>query len=140
MNVQVNMLAVLLAAVAAMLVGSVWYAKPVFGNVWGKLVGVDFGKQKGSDAAKAMVVAFVTALITAYILAHVTFLANSFFHNSFMSDALQTAFWLWLGISATNVVMHDAFEKRPMKLTALTLGHNLLSLLAMGLVIGVLKP
>ncbi len=140
MNVEVNYLAVLLAAVASMAVGSVWYAKSVFGEKWGKLVGIDFSKQKGSDAAKSIVVAFVASLLTAYILAHVTYLSNHFFGTSFMSSALQTAFWLWLGISATTVVTHDAFEGRPMTLTALTLGHNLVSILAMGLVIGWLHP
>ena len=32
MDVEVNYLAVLLAAASSMVVGSIWYAKPVFGN------------------------------------------------------------------------------------------------------------
>jgi hypothetical protein len=42
-------------------------------------------------------------LVTAFVLAHVTFVANKFFHNSFLSDALQTAFWLWLGFTAARL-------------------------------------
>ncbi len=139
MEVQVNMYAVLLATLSSFVVGFVWYAKPVFGNAWMKLVKMDDKKQK-DGMAKAMVFALVTSFLMAYVLAHVTYLANSFFHNSYMSDALQTAFWLWLGISATTIVMHDAFEQRPMKLTAMNLGNQLATLLAMGFIIGWLKP
>jgi hypothetical protein len=137
MNVEVNLLAVLLAAVASMVVGFVWYAKPVFGNAWIKLAKVN-EKKISEGSARAIGLAFVAALVTAYILAHVAYLSNSFFHNSFLNDALTTAFWLWLGFSAARIVMGDAFEQRPGKLSAINAGHDLVSLLAMALVIGII--
>ncbi len=139
MDVQVNYLAVLLAAVSAMVLGSIWYAKPVLGNTWAKLVGLNDEKLK-KGAAKAMTTAFVCALLTAYVLAHVTYLSNRFFGHSFMQDAVSTAFWLWLGFSATSVVMHDAFEKRTVKLTLINAGYGLVNFLVMGVIIGWLKP
>jgi hypothetical protein len=65
-------------------------------------------------------------------------LSNFFFGNSFLSSALQTAFWAWLGFTAARLITHDAFEGRPMKLTALNLGNELVTFLAMGLVIGLM--
>lgn len=135
MEVQVNMVGVLLATLASFVVGFVWYAKPVFGNAWGKLTKITDDKAK-AGMSKAMIAALITALLTAYVLAHVTYLSNQFFGNSFMSAALQTAFWLWLGIAATTIVVHDAFEQRDMKLTAINMGNQLATLLAMGAVIG----
>jgi hypothetical protein len=137
MDVQVNYLAVLLAAVSSMVVGMIWYAKPVFGNIWMKLAKIDDNKAK-KGMPKAMVAAFVCSLLTAYVLAHVTYLSNSYFGNSFLQDAVTTAFWLWLGISAARVITHDAFEQRDMKLTALTIGNQLVTLVVMGAVIGLL--
>lgn len=139
MDVQINWWAVLLATASSMVVGSVWYAKSVFGNTWQKLVDLKDSDMK-NGAGKAMSIAMVASFITAYVLAHVTYLSNRFFGNSFMSAALATAFWVWLGFSFTTVVTHDAFEKRNMKLTMLTVGNQLATFLAMGFIIGLLKP
>lgn len=139
MDVQVNLLAVLLAAVSSMVVGSIWYAKPVFGTLWQKLVKLDDNDMK-TGAPLALSGAFVLSLITAYILAHVTYLSNNFFKNSFLQDALTTAFWLWLGLTAARMAVHDLFEHRRKKLMLLNVSHELVTLVVMALVIGLLKP
>jgi hypothetical protein len=137
MDVQINGLAVVLAMVSSMVVGMVWYAKPVFGIRWMKLVGMN--DQKASKGAgKAIGVTILVSLITAYVLAHVTYLSNSFFGNSFLQDALTTAFWMWLGFVAARVITHDAFEQRPTELTMLTVSHEFVTFMAMGLVIGMM--
>lgn len=138
MNVEINYLAVLLAALSSFVVGMVWYAKPVFGTMWGDMVKLS-DKQQKSGMAKAMSVSFVAALLTAYVVAHVAYLSNVYFGNSFLQDSLTTAFWLGLGISATTIATHDAFEQRRRKLTVINMGNQIVTLLAMGLVIGLLK-
>lgn len=137
MEVQVNYLAVVLAMLSSMIVGSIWYARSVFGNAWIKLAKVDMSKDRGS-AFKPIATTAVVSLITAYVLAHVTYLSNHFFHNSFLSAAVSTAFWMWLGFTATRFITHDAFEGRPAKLTAINVTHELITFLAMGLVIGLM--
>jgi ABC-type Fe3+ transport system permease subunit len=136
MNVEVNYVGVVLAMLSSMVIGSIWYARPVFGNMWIKLAKVDMKKGKGSDVWKPIVVTLVVSLITAYVLAHVAFLSNRFFGNSFLQDSLSTAFWLWLGLTAARFVTHDAFEGRPWKLTVLNISHELVTILVMGLIIG----
>lgn len=139
MNVEVNWLAVVLATVAAMVVGFVWYSKSVFGTVWMQLAGLDADKMK-KHLFGPMVAAVVGSLLTAYILAHVSFLAHAFFKNSFFMDAVNTSFWLALGISATTLFIHNSFEQKPWKLTWLAVGNRFVTLLVMGMVIGLLKP
>lgn len=139
MDVQVNMWAVLLATVSSMLVGWVWYAKPVFGKLWVKLAKVDTKKME-SRSAWPMVVAFVASFFTAYVIAHVSYLSNQFFGHSFLQDTATTAFWLWLGLTGARFIVHDAFEGRPKDLTVLTIAHELVTVLVMGLIIGLLKP
>lgn len=137
MDVQVNYLAVFLAAASTMVVGSIWYAKGVFGNTWAKLAKVDMSKPvKASQMAWLMGSTFVASLVTAYVLAHVTYLSFNFFDYDFLQAALTTAFWLWLGFTAARIYTHDAFEGRRKKLTALTVTHELVTFMVMAAVIG----
>jgi hypothetical protein len=137
MDVQVNYWAVLAAMVSSMVVGSVWYARPVFGNLWIKLAKIDITKDNG-PVWKPIATTAVVSLITAYVLAHVAYLSNQFFLNSFFQDTMSTAFWLWLGFTAARFITHDAFESRPFKLTLLNISHELVTIMLMGLVIGLM--
>lgn len=139
MDVDVNWLAVVLAALSSLVVGSVWYTPAVFGKQWMELVKLD-KKKAEKDGLRAIVIAAVLALVTAYVLAHVTFLSNYFFQNSYLQDSLTTAFWVWLGFTAARLVTHDTFEGRRQKLSLLNMGHELVTLLVMGLIIGLLQP
>jgi len=135
--VEVNYWAVLLAAISSMAVGAVWYMPTAFGNAWMKLAKVKMDKKM--SAGKSVYIygmTFVASLVTAYILAHVTFLSNAFFHHGFMQDAVTTAFWLWLGLTVARFLVHDLFEGRSAKLTAINAGHELLTIVVMALIIG----
>lgn len=136
MEVQVNWLAVLAAMASSMIVGSIWYARKVFGDMWIKLAKVDMSKS--GSAAKPIVITAIVSLITAYVLAHVAYLSNQFFGNSFLQDSLSTAFWMWLGFTAARFITHDVFEGRPWKLTLLNCAHEFVTLMVMGLIIGLM--
>lgn len=139
MDVEINWIAVVLAAISSMIVGCIWYSKPVFGKAWMKLVGLDDKQQQAGDAA-AILLAFVASLVTAYVLALVTYLSQLYYGLTYIDSALNTAILLWLGISATTVVTHNAFEQKPHKLTALTVVYQLVNLMVMAAVIGWLGP
>ena len=140
MDVDVNWLAVVLAALSTMVVGSIWYTPKVFGNTWAKLAKVDLKKAAEMGAGRAIFITLIVSLVTAYVLAHVTFLSNTFFGNSWLQDSLTTAFWVWLGFTASRFITHDAFENRPTKLTVINIAHELVTFMVMGLIIGLLQP
>lgn len=137
MDVNINWLAVGLATVSSMIVGSFWYAKPVFGTLWIKLAKIN-EKNMDKGMARLLTVVFIMAFFEAFTIAHVAVFSKDYFHNSALSAALGTAFWLWIGISATTIVVHDIFERRPVLLTALNVFHQGVTLLVMGLIIGLL--
>lgn len=139
MDVQVNIWAVILAVISSMVVGTVWYAKGVFGSKWAKLVKLD-DKKMQAGAGKAIAITLVVSTITAYVLAHVIYLSNQFFGNSFLQDALTTGLWVWLGFVAARFITHDAFEQRPMQLTLMNIAHELVTIEIMALIIGLMKP
>lgn len=139
MDVDVNYWAVLLAAISSMVVGSIWYARGVFGNTWAKLAKVNLDrKPESGEMAKLMSLTFLGSLLTAYILAHVAFLSNQFFKHDFLQDAVMTAVWVWLGFTATRLAVHDMFEGRRKKLTLLNISNELVTLVVMGVVIGLM--
>ncbi len=135
MDVEINWVAVLLAAVVNMVIGGVWYAPKVFGDTWSKIVGLKESDMK-QDAAKAMTGAAVLAVVAAYVLAHLSYVSADFFDTSFLSASLSTAFWLWLGVGFTTLLTQGLFERRPLTWTLITAGNLLVALLAMAWVIG----
>lgn len=136
MEVHVNYLAVSLAMISSMIVGSIWYAQGVFGKPWAKWARIDIKKAAQGNVWKPILVTMIVSLITAYVLAHVAYLSQHFFHYSFMKSALTSAFWLWLGFTATRFITHDAFEGRPAALTILNISHEFVTIMLMGLIIG----
>ena len=138
MNVDVNVWAVILGAVSSMVIGTAWYSKSVFGVSWMKMTKLKEDKMK-DYAPRALGLAFLSSLLMAYILAHMVFLSHIYFKNSFMTDALSTAFWAWLGFQALRVVMRDAFEQRRLKLSLINAGNDFVTLMVMGLIIGLFK-
>jgi len=137
--VEVNWIAVLLAAISTMVVGSIWYSKAGFYKQWASLAKVkpdlDFTAKK---AALMYGSVFIASLVSAFVLAHVAMLSNNFFQNSFLQDSVTTAFWVWLGFTALRMFTHDVFEGRRKQLTVLNATHELVTFLVMGLIIGLL--
>jgi hypothetical protein len=138
MEVHISWLAVVLATLSTMVVGSVWYARPIFGNAWMKLAKIN-PKKPSSNMTSAIITTLVVSFISAFVLAHFIFLAHTFFKNSLLQDALSTSFWAWLGFTATRLVTHDTFEGRPKMLTILNVLHEFITIMVMGLIIGLIK-
>jgi hypothetical protein len=132
---EINWVAVLLAAVSSMVVGAVWYAKPVFGRRWMGLTGLTDEKVQGT-AVLPLVITFVVSFFTAAVLAGSAALAQHFYEGSFFLNAVLTAVILWIGFTAARMITHDLFERRNSSLTVLNLAHELVTVVVMGLVIG----
>lgn len=130
--VPINYLAVLLATVAAMLVGWLWYG-PLFGAKWRALAG-----DPKPRAAVVYPIAFVANAATAYVLAYVTSASSTANGNGFFVPALLSALFLWLGFSAARALIVTLFEAASVKLFLINTGHNLVVALVMALVIAIL--
>jgi hypothetical protein len=140
MDVPVNYLAVLVAGIASMVVGFLWYGPMLFAKPWMKLMGhtQETMKKEQAKMTKTYSLSFVLALITAYVLSHVMALSESYFGNPPLMTGLTSAFWMWLGfvmpVQATDVM----FGGKSFKLFAINTGYQLASLLVMGIVIGLM--
>lgn len=133
-GVEVNWIAVLVAALSTMAVGALWYAPGMFGRTWESLAKID--PRHRADPVKAIGITLVVSFVSAFILAHLTFLVHGYTGNPFIIDAVATAFWGWLGFTAARFITHDAFENRPWQLTLMNISHELITFMVMGVIIG----
>lgn len=135
----INYIAVLLAAVSSMVVGAIWYAKPVFGRTWMRLSGIT-EQDASKGAALPLVLTFLLSILTALVLAGATVIAHEFYDGMYLVDALVTAVILWAGFTAARFFVHDLFDRRSRKLTTLNSAHELVTILVMAIIIGVWPP
>lgn len=140
MEVPVNYLAVILAAVASMGVGFLWYSPVLFAKPWMKEMGISAkDMEKGKDKANKMyMLSTIGALVTAFVLSHMIVFSLSYFRLSPVTTGLTTAFWVWLGFTAPVQMTEVLFGGKSTRLFALNTGYQLVSLLAMGLVLGLM--
>lgn len=126
-----------------MAIGFFWYSQMAFGKAWMKEKGMDKmspeeTKKKQKEMGPWYGLTFVTALVTAYVLAHVMFLSQNFFGYPAVQTGLTSAFWLWLGFIMPVQLSGQIFGDKNRKLLGIDTGFQLVSLLAMGVVIALL--
>jgi hypothetical protein len=138
MGVELNWIAILLAAASTMVVGSLWYG-PLFGKAWIKLAKVKTDPNFGVKQAVPLYGgAFLASALTAIVIAIFAYIVSQYFGGSFLHSALWVGVILWAGFTAARVYMHDSFEGRRKKLTLLTVSHELVTISIMALIIGLL--
>ena len=136
---EINYLAVLVAVIASMVIGLVFYHRAVFGRTWMSLVGhTDESVQGGSPLVYPIVV--IASFLTAWALAGATFLAFKFYGDSFLLDALVTGWILWLTFTVARMLVHDMFDTRSLKITALSALNEFITITVMAFIIGVWPP
>ena len=133
---EINYLAVVLATLSSMVVGSIWYTPRVFGNYWMKAANITH-TGKGSDAIRPILITVVVSFITAWVLAGAAYISWDFYGGSFFVHSLVTALVLWGGFTAARFITHDAFDGRPTGLTVLNVAHELVTIVIMAIIIGV---
>lgn len=129
-QVHINYLAVLVAAIASYVIASVWYGV-VFRKVWMDLTKITEMK----PSSKTIIMVFVGTLFMSWVLDHATIFGNAYLHTAGVSGGLMCGFFNWLGFIAPLTLTSVAYEKRPWKLWALDNAFWLLSLLVMGAIL-----
>ncbi len=127
-----NWLAVVVAAIANVIVGTIYYAPPVMGNTWLKLLGKR--REQMGQAGPSYGLVVVGAIITSAILDYL--IDKGDFHT--LGGGLLVGLLAWILI-ATSIAVGYIFEKRPFSLFAVNAGSQLVILLVMGAILGVWK-
>jgi hypothetical protein len=130
---NINWLAVLVAAILRIVVGSVWFSPVAFVKPWQQLTGVTpDSMQRG--LARAIIVDFILSLVMAFVLYHAVMYATNMAPGPLAGLAI--GFLNWLGFVLATHLPLWAYENRSLKLIAIGTGSNLVSMLLMGLLFG----
>jgi hypothetical protein len=138
--VSVNIWAVLVSGIIAMVIGGLWYG-PVLGKQWIASMGWSEQavqeKMKGgmSSMWSSYLIMFIGALLMAYVLARSVMYGEMVRGYAPASAAVIFAVANWLGFVAPATVGGVVWEGKPWKWWFITAGYFLVTLIVMGLVL-----
>jgi len=135
--IPINLLTVIGAAAAAIVLGFLWYG-PVFGKKWMQESGLTEDKMNAAKAkgmGKTYAIMVVSTIIMSYVLAHSLLFANTYLNTSGVSAGLQAGFWNWLGYVAPVSLGAVLWDGKSWIYWFITAGYYLVSLLVMGVIL-----
>lgn len=124
----VNLLAVIIAAIANVVIGTVWYLPQVFGKQWAALTGREINT---SPNPMLYVIAIVGSLISAYVLALVIHGVGA----ATVTDGIVTGVIVSIGFQLTSQAVGGAFEGRSWNLFYINAGNSLVAFAVMGAIL-----
>lgn len=132
MEISINWLAVVVAAVVGFVVGWLWYG-PLFGKMWKSLMGFTDESMKSMPMKPATAIfwGFIASLVMAYVLAHFISLLGIVD----VLSALRFACWIWFGFMATQAIGVYLWEGKSFKLFFLCTAYQFVVLHLMALVL-----
>lgn len=132
-EVDINLFAVLVAAIANMALGAFWYSPVLFAKRWIALMKVSEAEinEMKKGAPRAYALSFIGALVMSYVLAHIV----DYVQATTIVGGVESGFWLWLGFVATTGSASVLFEGRPAGLYLINSGYYLVSLIVMGMIL-----
>jgi hypothetical protein len=133
---QINWLAVLLAFVANMAIGFVWYMPAVLGTRWMAAIGkTEEDLKKIGGGAGIWLPMMLTAALTSILLA--VLISKLGLDNALAGGWF--ALVLALVFRAGGHVIHNGFAGRPAAVTLIDSGHDLVAMTAAGVIIGAMS-
>ncbi len=125
---SVNLIAVLIATIAAFVFGAAWYG--ILGKQWMAAAGLTPADTK--PAPRLLIITFLCQLVMAFVLAGIIFHAGGYT----LANGLTSGGLIWLGFVLTTQIVNHRYQGAPWSLTLIDAGHWLGALLIQGAVIG----
>ena len=129
-ELQINYLAVGVAALATIFIGAFWYSPLLFGDLWAKAHGYS-EEQLREMASRAFIVSLFCYLVMAFILAVLVSYTG-------VSTARQGAFLgllVWIGFLATLGLTAHMFSGKPLSIYLIDAGYQLVYAMVMGVIL-----
>jgi len=135
---DINLLSVLVAAIATMVLGFVWYSPLLFAKPWTVAMGYNLDDKAKMEelrkgAGKSYSITFVASLASAFVLAKIIDISTV---NSALYG-MKMGFAVWLGFVTTVQLTAKLFGNQSTKLYLINTGYQLVCYLAMGAILAV---
>jgi len=128
---EVTFLPILVAGIANVILGMIWFHPKVFGNSWmraGNIIPSEDAKKKMPIMA---FIAFLAAMVVAYVMNHFGIAWGVFD----WIGAVELGFWCWVGFTAPTLLGMVLWEGKPVKYYAIVAGHWLVSFILMAVIL-----
>ena len=129
---DVNYIAVVVAAIVNMVIGTVYYLPQVAGKAWMNAIDKTAEDLRGANQPILYVLAAIFSLLLATVMAAAIGWANA--HT--LGEGALVGLLFWIGLAMPIVGMTFMFEGRRFASHAITGGHYLIALVVMGAIIG----
>ena len=141
-EMNINMVAILVAVVANFILGFVWYT-PLFGKAWAREMKFDLSvKPSGGELAKGMIFMVIGNFFMAYVFAH-NMAAWSFVPGTKemgpVGNILNATIFTWLGFYLPIDLGAVAWERKSWKLFFINTGYHFMMLLVAAVILTYMK-
>jgi hypothetical protein len=135
MHVEINYLAVMVAAFVYFASGALWYSPAFLGTQWMSAAGFDDEKIKAAKkgAWKSYIITLLAAVVISYGLARV----EGYMQVDTFVGGMHTGFWSWFCYVVTTMIINNSFENRPLKLFLINSGYHLYGFIVMAVILAV---
>jgi uncharacterized membrane protein (DUF485 family) len=127
---QVNIVAVLVAALSSFLLGGLWYSKLLFGPAWHRLAGNDGRKMAESHPAKVFGLSYLFAVVAAFVYAWLMPAAPD------AARAATQGLAIGAGVVAASFGINYQFANRATGLWLIDGGYHAVQFLLYGMILG----
>lgn len=133
---NVNYLAILVASLAFMVLGFLWYSPLLFAKPWTKLMGFDMSskekiKEMQAKAGPAYLASFIGAIVQSTAIAVLSYTL----YAQDLGQAIMLGFLLWFGFQAPFSLSGVLYAQKPLKLWAIDAGYQLMGLMIASVII-----
>ena len=129
---EVNILAVLAAAVATMVIGGIWYG-PIFGKTWLKVHG--YSKERLAEMQKGMGKTYGLSFVCYVVMGVMMALLIAATGWRGIAGGVHIGLVCWLGFAATIGLTAHLFSERKPAAYLLDAGYQLVYMVVMGMIL-----
>lgn len=130
-DLNINYLAVIVAAIVNIVLGILWYSPIAFGEMWAKEHHISLSSMKKptpEQHLKSVIISLIMAFVFAILL--------SWLNIHTPVEGMKLGFLLWLGFVATCLYSGVIWTKVSHTSFYITAGYRLVGLLLMGAILG----
>ena len=135
MELSINWIAVIVAVIFSIFLAITWYNDSMFGKQWRNLTRLTPQNSEKFGAVPMIVVMFMN-ITTVLALAIAIAVTNTALSDNSLWVALAVGFSTWLAFSGSTLLTHNLFELKPLQLTIINSGYQLVFFIGVALIIG----
>lgn len=135
--IEISLWPILSAALAAILIGWVWYHPAVFGTTWMRMSNIT--PEMAERGKRRMPIMALVGLLAAMLVAYVMSYFGIAWGVYDWIGALQLGFWVWAGFVAPVLLGAVLWDQKPVRFYLINVLYWLVALIVMALIL-VLGP